>query len=224
MKNIVKIIIASALLAGMLLITSCDISDTISIRSDPKETTAASDTSSSNTSSDNSSVDTSGSSSTTNSSEEQPSEDANYAYKLSSATDVIYVTDGAETRIGVLVDGLKPNTKYRMNWTLDMGVLLDTGAYFLYGETNGTMKPYICVDTKYEEYTNLGLRLWSNAGTYDVLLNGNDGEGFEFTTVEDTDSVVVFFFGSAYESYEQMASVCLNVFPYITSLTFTELT
>ena len=217
MKNVVKVVIASALLTGTLLITSCDINDSISIRYEPKETTAASDT-------DTVDKPTQDKPPGEQQPEVQQPEEVNYAYKLSSANDIIYVTDGTETRIGVIVEGLKPNTKYRMNWTLDMGVLMNTGAYFLYGETNGTMKPYICVDTKYEAYTNLGLRLWSHAGTYDVLLNGNDGEGFELTTVEDTDSVVVFFFGSAYESADQMASVCQNVFPYITSLTFTELT
>ena len=151
----------------------------------------------------------------------------NFALKLGEGrlTGLDYIphnTDGI-AKIGFAIDDLKANTKYRMNWTISSGFSINTDAYFATFEKDGVMVPYITIATDYQPNTTLGDRYTSTSGSPDLLYNGNDGNGIEFTTAGEGAMLFINFFESPYESQEQMTALRNDLLPYITSLTFTEI-
>lgn len=141
MKRCIKIIISSALLLGCLVLTSCDLGDSISIRYEPKETTAPADTSSTNKpsgdnsasntpSGDNSSSNTpSGDNSTSNT----PSGDqsSNVIHYGDSCFYTIATDNGKVAKLGSNVYDLKADTTYKFTLKIDSSKMASTPFRFM---------------------------------------------------------------------------------------------
>ena len=214
MKNVVKVIISSALLTGTLLITSCDINDSISIRYEPKETTAASDTSSGNSFSDNS-----GNSSTTkppgnSSGDNASSENSGNVIRLGDSNFYPIATDNGDiARLGVGVFDLKPNTKYKFQLSL---LQSDPASLFHYmSDSNGR---YIYYSLDYD----------SNPGDFNPIRMQFVEEDwyaeFELTTSESASAFLSFYiFEMDYTTHEAVVAEKEKVIPNIWSFIITEI-
>lgn len=153
-----------------------------------------------------------------------PSSGSNAALQLEDENlYIVYIVHDTEARakIGFVADGLKPYTKYRMDWNINDSVFVDTTARFSTITTDGTVYNCIYLDTSYEPNSGLGVAAYSDVPS--LLLNGEGGAGWEFTTEGEDATLVVFFFESDYVSAEQMKTLTDTLKIYVTELSFTEI-
>ena len=138
-----------------------------------------------------------------------------YAYKDSDLHAALIV-NGNQVLFGVTTTSLKPNTRYKIHWSINPLVDVGTSAYFSTETLDGVEKFCVYLDPSYVENEGLGERLVSTQKS--VMLKSS----WEFTSGNEGDSFLFSLLRFEFQDVDQASAVARQIDEYIQSIVIIE--